>query len=555
MNVLVSLVFNFIKEEKFKTIFIIILSCILNILKINVISFISANIIKSIQERKIDNTYIFYKYFIVVSILFIILFNFYKVLQNHLLSKLRQWLRFNIIKLLFIDNNNDLSSKNFTKLNTPTFRSSSNCFSLMTYIIDKLLPNISLLIIVFLYFIYNDLFFGSIFLVGNIILILYIYFIWNNLLDMHEKLEDSLLDNESFITEILNNFDKIIYRGESTSELNILWEKSKEVISYGYNFYKKANTNMLILNIILFIIIFILIYYLIYLFTKKNINSTIFVTFLTILLLYRDIILSSIQEIPEYIQFINRARSTNKIFENNIDYDEELKNDKNKHYKNYNLNYNSVLFKNIKYKYKNTNKYVLNNFNLKLDTNNKIIGITGISGKGKSTLAKLLIKLYKYEGDIFIDNINLKNIDPNYIRKNIIYVNQNTKLFDKKIIENIFYGCDNYESCNLYLQYIMKFKKIGELYKNVDFNKNAGLTGDNISGGQRQVINLINGLITPSKILILDEPTNALDMELKKEIIELIKYFKKHKKCIIIISHDKDIYDIFDEKIEINNII
>jgi len=43
-------------------------------------------------------------------------------------------------------------------------------------------------------------------------------------------------------------------------------------------------------------------------------------------------------------------------------------------------------------------------------------------------------------------------------------------------------------------------------------------------------------------------------MELKKEIIELIKYFKKHKKCIIIISHDKDIYDIFDEKIEMNNI-
>ena len=100
----------------------------------------------------------------------------------------------------------------------------------------------------------------------------------------------------------------------------------------------------------------------------------------------------------------------------------------------------------------------------------------------------------------------------------------------------------------------MKFKKISELYKNVDFNKNAGLTGDNISGGQRQVINIINGLITPCKILILDEPTNALDMELKKEIIELIKYFKKHKKCIIIISHDKDIYDIFDEKIEMNNI-
>lgn len=548
MNILVTLIINFFNEEKYKTIFIIILSCILNILKINVISYISANIIKSIQERKIDNTYIFYRYFIVISVIFIILFNLYKILQNHLLSKLRQWLRYNIIKLLFIDNNNDLSNKNFTKLNTPTFRSSSNCFSLMNYIIDKLLPNISLLFIVFFYFIYKDLFFGIIFLIGNIILMLYTYSIWDNLLDVHEKLEDSLLENESFITEILNNFDKIIYRGESNNELNSLWEKSKEVIKYNYNFYKKSTNYMVILNIILFITIFILIYYLIYLFTKKNINSTIFVTFLTILLLYRDIILSSIQEIPEYIQFINRARSTNKIFENDINI-----NDNKKIYNNYNLQYNSITFKNVTYKYKKTNNHVLNNFNLYLDTNNKIIGITGISGRGKSTLAKLLIKLYNYEGDIFIDDINIKNIDHDYIRKNIIYIDQNTKLFDKKIIENIYYGCNDYETCNLYLQYIMKFKKINELYKNIDFEENPGLSGENISGGQRQVINIINGLITPSKITILDEPTNGLDNELKKEIIELIEYFKKHKKCIIIISHDKDIYDIFDERIKMNN--
>ena len=51
--------------------------------------------------------------------------------------------------------------------------------------------------------------------------------------------------------------------------------------------------------------------------------------------------------------------------------------------------------------------------------------------------------------------------------------------------------------------------------------------------------------------VILDEPTNALDPLLKKDIISLIKYFKKYKKCIIIISHDKDIYSIFDENISV----
>jgi ABC-type bacteriocin/lantibiotic exporter with double-glycine peptidase domain len=550
MHIIINLIISFLNEVKIKTTFIIILSCILNILKINVISYISANIIKSVQEKKIDDIFFFYKYFIIVSILFIILFNFYKVLENNLLSNLRQWLRVEIIKLLFNDNNNDLSDKNFTKLNTPTFRSSNNCFYFMNYIIEKLLPNITLLFIVFLYFIYNNIVFGLIFLIGNLILFLYTYYISNNLFKLNNNVEDGIYINEEMTTEILNNFDKIIYRGESNNELSSIWEQSKKVINLSEIFYNKANNHILILNTIIFIIIFILIYYLIYLFSIKKMDTTIFITFLTILLLYRDIILSSIQEIPEYIEFINRAKLIDKIIDNDIKNIFDLK-----EYDKYKLKYDSILFKNLTYKYKKTDKYILKNFNLKLDTNDKIIGITGKSGNGKSTLMKLLIKLYKYDGEIFIDNINIKNIDPNYIRKDIIYVNQNTKLFDKKIIENIFYGCNDYETCNLYLQYIMKFKKIKELFKNVDFNKKSGLAGDNLSGGQRQVINLINGLITPSKILILDEPTNALDMELKKEVVELIKFFKKYKKCIIIISHDEYIYDIFDEKIDIDNII
>ena len=550
MNILFLLFKNFIYEEKFRTIVLIILSCLLNILKINVISFITANIIKAVQKENVGDAYKYYKYFIIISVIFIILFNFYKILENHILSKLRQWFRFNIINLLFINNNDDLSEQNFTKLNTPIFRSSSNFYNFLTHIIDKLLPNITMFLVILGYFFYKNIIVGTIFLIGNLILLLYIVLSWNKIKKKNIIVEEGILENEFITTELLNNIDKIIYRGESKNELDSLWDKSKKVIELGYDFYKNTIFHLLIMNMIIFLTIFILVYYLIYLFSKKQIETTILVTFLTIILLYRDLILATVQEIPEYVQIINRSNLVNKLFgeDNNITF-------QNKIYDNFELSYNSILFKNVKYKYKKTDKYILNNFNLELDTTDKIIGITGISGKGKSTLAKLLIKLYKYEGDIFIDNVNLKNVDPNYIRKNIIYVNQNTKLFDKIIIENIFYGCNDYETCNLYLQYIMTFKKIRELYKNVDFNKNAGLTGDNLSGGQRQVINIINGLITPSKILILDEPTNALDKELKKEIIELIKYFKKHKKCIIIISHDKDIYDIFDQKIEMNNII
>ena len=83
------------------------------------------------------------------------------------------------------------------------------------------------------------------------------------------------------------------------------------------------------------------------------------------------------------------------------------------------------------------------------------------------------------------------------------------------------------------------------------YTKDSGLLGENLSGGQRQVVNMIGGFINPSKILVLDEPTNALDPILKKEVIQMIADFKVYKQCIIIITHDKDVFSIFESEIKI----
>ena len=64
-------------------------------------------------------------------------------------------------------------------------------------------------------------------------------------------------------------------------------------------------------------------------------------------------------------------------------------------------------------------------------------------------------------------------------------------------------------------------------------------------------MNIISGLVNPCKILILDEPTNALDNKLKMELLDIIKYFKQYKQCIIIITHDKDVYNIFNEELKL----
>jgi ABC-type bacteriocin/lantibiotic exporter with double-glycine peptidase domain len=220
------------------------------------------------------------------------------------------------------------------------------------------------------------------------------------------------------------------------------------------------------------------------------------------------------------------------------------------------LMFDTITFENVVFAYHKNDEPILDNFNANIHLTG-LIGIVGPSGKGKSTVGKLIIKLYKYSGMIRIDGVDIQTLDNNFIRHNIIYIDQSSKLFDRKIIHNLLYGC-NVDGSTTPPSYCQKqfatiranFPKIDAILTKLDIdNKKAGLSGNNLSGGQRQVVNIINGLIQDAKIVIIDEPTNALDPILKKEIIQLIHTYKTYKKAIIVITHDKELMDVLDRKI------
>jgi len=252
----------------------------------------------------------------------------------------------------------------------------------------------------------------------------------------------------------------------------------------------------------------------------------------------------------DYIEFIGRA---NYVIDEFTELIGEYKDVDGKQYEKRDLQFNQIEFENVTFKFPISDEHIYNNFNIKLDTNDKIIGITGLSGKGKSTFMKLIIKMYKpSSGAIKIDGVDIQDVDTTYLRQNITYVNQNSKMFDKNILNNILYGCTDEDACHGHLEEILKYKKIKALYKNIDiYGDEYKSANERLSGGQRQIINIIGGLVNPSKILILDEPTNGLDPELKDELLSMIKDFKKYKKCILIITHDRDVYPLFTEEIKI----
>lgn len=550
MNVVYYLLNKFYNEEQLNIFFMVFTSFIINVFQTNGISFITATIIESLQTDNIKRTKLFFIYFIVISIIYLLLYNIYKYFQNKILTKLRQWMRHQLISILLIVNNENMSEINFTQMNSPINRVSSVSFMVFNDIITYILPNLTFLLIISCYFLYSNMVLGIIFILGNICVATYLLFNWENMLEHNEEYEKYVNANESYLLEILNNIDKIIYRGQVNNEIEIFDEKTKKSIDISLKFYTNTNYHGIVMNVLVFIILFVLIGYLIFLKITKKITITIFITFFTILLLYRDKMITIIQQVPDFIEFLGRSDSVLKHFdEMTHDFYSIISNK----YDSKELQFDSIIFEDVSFKYKTSDNYLFENLNIKLHTNNKIIGITGLSGNGKSTFTKMILKLYPCNsGKIMIDGENIENIDSNYIRNNITYVNQSSKLFDIKVIENILYACNNKEKCQENLKEILKYDKIKELYRNIDiYNKNSGSLGENLSGGQRQIINIIGGLINPSKILILDEPTNALDPELKRELLTLIGDFKKHKKSIIIITHDKDVYPLFDETIQI----
>uniref|UniRef100_A0A6C0HBC0 ABC transporter domain-containing protein n=1 Tax=viral metagenome TaxID=1070528 RepID=A0A6C0HBC0_9ZZZZ len=549
MNIIYNLLVTFLKNNSLKSIGILLLSLIINVFQVNSISYITANIMTAIQKKDFNSVFSYFNYFIGSAVIFIIIFYIYKLIQNSLTIKLQLWMKNEMLNIILNANNENFSNVNFNDFVTPMHRISNNCYLLFYNIVSELIPNFAFLLMISLYFIVYNPLFGTLFLASNICIFLYIYFVWDELMRVRMDYETKVNNNDNYLIDLLNNMDKIILRGKIKDESKIFEKLTNDGIEKTQNFYKLINKHLFITTLMIYVIILSSIFYLINICINKKISVTIFITFFTILLSYRNYIIGTLQNLPDYLEFIGRINYVIKLFEKMVGKYDFKPTD----YEETQLQFRKVVFENISFKYPNTENYVFENFNLTMNTNNNIIGIVGYSGIGKSTFMKMMLKLYKCDkGRILIDGQDIETIDTEYLRKNITYINQNSKLFDKKIIENILYGCNNISVCQKHLEEIQKYKQIQKIFKEIDIhNKNAGLAGENLSGGQRQVVNIVSGLINPCKILILDEPTNALDIELKQEIIQLIGDFKKYKQSIIIITHDKDVYPLFDEKIEL----
>jgi ABC-type bacteriocin/lantibiotic exporter with double-glycine peptidase domain len=198
----------------------------------------------------------------------------------------------------------------------------------------------------------------------------------------------------------------------------------------------------------------------------------------------------------------------------------------------------SVEFKNISFRYKN--ELVLNNFSLHISQGD-FIGLSGKSGKGKTTAINLLLGFLEPDsGCIHINNVSTTAALRQQYWKDISYVKQQQLMIYDSIINNITLGENFYDTQRL--ENAIKAAGLRELIDKYTERINTVLAedGKNISGGQRQRIAIARALYKDAGLIILDEPFNELDRNSENSLLQHFTKLSKQGKIIILITHNKE---------------
>lgn len=191
-----------------------------------------------------------------------------------------------------------------------------------------------------------------------------------------------------------------------------------------------------------------------------------------------------------------------------------------------------IQFKNIFFKYQT--EWVLQDINLTIEKG-QTIALVGQSGSGKSTMVDLIPRFYDVsEGEILIDEVNIRDMKLHSLRALMGNVNQEAILFNDSFYNNITFGVDDAS-----MEDVIAAAKIANAHDFITasddgYNTNIGDRGGKLSGGQRQRISIARAILKNPPILILDEATSALDTESEKLVQEAIDNLMKNRTSIVV---------------------
>jgi ATP-binding cassette subfamily C protein LapB len=211
-----------------------------------------------------------------------------------------------------------------------------------------------------------------------------------------------------------------------------------------------------------------------------------------------------------------------------------------------------IEFRNVSFTYPGHTQEVLRNVSFRIKPGERVV-VLGRVGSGKTTLHKLMLGLYQpTEGAVFLDGVDLRQLDPADLRRNVGYVEQDTLLFYGSLRDNISLRAPYADDLA-----IVTAAEIGGLSEFADrhpqgYDMVIGERGASLSGGQRQGVAIARAVLLDPPVILLDEPTSSMDFTSESHFKASLSRFIQHK-TMVIVTHRLSLIDLADRMIVIDD--
>ena len=497
---------------------------------------------------------IFIKYFVILAVILIIVYGSNCIttyIESHLIPELNGYVINFIFKNLLIKYENTYTELELAKIITRITTIPNYLKDIVSHFCIWIFPRALAIIIINIYFFFINWKLGLVSIALLIIFFAIIIIFFNICTPASNKRHLLFESKNQYAQDKLSNTFSIYSAGNVNKEI-----KNYELNTEKYtNIYKEnlmCLTQSSISSSIYIIVLFICLNgFSTYLFLNKELPYINLIAIFITVIYYLPCVITIGSTIPDMIHNYGALQAVDNFIEDlyNVDLNNTTYDLSNSDKIIQKINNGNIIINKLNFGYEENNN-LFKNFYLTIKENEKI-AIIGPSGNGKSTLIKLIMGYYKVpDNTIFIDNIDINTYNLNDLRKQISYVNQNSKLFNMSLMENLQYG-NNLSNENI-IKLCEKINVIN-VFKNLKdgFDTNVGVEGSNLSGGQRQLVHIIRCIANKNKIIILDEPTSAIDKDNKDSIINAIEELSKNS-TLILITHDHSILSIVDRVITLN---
>lgn len=422
-----------------------------------------------------------------------------------------------------------------------------NIRELTSDICSWILPRILSILVINIYFFFVHWKLGLVSLILIAVFIIINMSIFNKCVYYSVERQKNVDSKNSETNDKLNNLYSIYSSGDIQHEIESYQSNTLKLKKKHINSLQCINHNKII-NMVFLISLFIIINaYITFLYKTGEISYTMLVALFITVIYYIPCFYNISESIPDVTHYLGVLNNYDSFLR---DLEKVDKDDNEDNRPDIKIFKGSIKINKLYFDYNGT-RPLFKGIDLNINGGDHI-AFVGESGNGKSTLIKLIMGYYKVDDNmIFIDGQDINKINIQSLRKEISFVNQNSKLFNASIYDNISYG--NGLSHDEIDNMIQKMG-VGRIFMGLrdGLNSNAGVNGDQLSGGQKQMVHILRAMGKKNKIVIMDEPTAAIDVNNRELVIKAIKEMSKNK-TLLLITHDEALLKACNRIIRISN--